>query len=533
MSSHAKAASAQFEAEIHIDSDDERTLPHDPESHSESDDRRMSQQRPLLQSSRQPQRWISQKEWTDYIQQEPNDHRIPSSVASIFKVPTFLKDTKKESYVPRRVSLGPYHHGSAELPEMGHHKGKALRRMKEKFNANKNLPVDLNDMDFANRAIEEILKLEKEIRDSYEEDIDCSGKTLARMLSLDGCFLLQVLRSLGKNGLAGDVAWERYRPLNRENNIVFAASGTVKDILVLENQVPFIVLLKLLELELSSAVRVEEMLLGVLLELNSNRLEWSIKQEPAPVSVKQLHHLLSFLHRVIVSPPIFYRRRRLDGGECSINIKLLCRQCIKCCSSQCIMKLQDRFKRARNDVQKIRPAVELRNAGIRFRPCEGGIQDIDFDESSATIFLPPIRVTDITEVLFHNLIAFEMCQPLEINYVRYYVNLMDNLIDSEEDVALLIRMGVLGNWVGRNKEVVDLFKGLRKAAPVNLSDAFDQLTKKVNDHYENQIMVQLQFPELVRDYFSSPWKALASAAAIVLLLLTLVQTTFSIISVYR
>lgn len=190
-------------------------------------------------------------------------------------------------------------------------------------------------------------------------------------------------------------------------------------------------------------------------------------------------------------------------------------------------------KKTRNDVQRIRPAVELRKAGITFKPSEGGILDIRFDDNSATIFLPPIRVTDMTEVLFHNLIAFEMCRPLEPNYVGYYVNFMDNLIDSEEDVALLIRMGVLGNWLGRNKEVVDLFKGLRKATVVNLSDVFGQLIKRVNDHYENQIRVEELLQELILDYFSSPWKALASAAAIVLLLLTLVQTIFTIISVYR
>jgi hypothetical protein len=41
--------------------------------------------------------------------------------------------------------------------------------MMKRFTNNRNLAIDLNNMDFADRAREEILKLESEIRDSYEE----------------------------------------------------------------------------------------------------------------------------------------------------------------------------------------------------------------------------------------------------------------------------------------------------------------------------------------------------------------------------
>lgn len=128
---------------------------------------------------------------------------------TIFTVPNFLKALKRKSYVPERVSLGPYHHTSAELPLMNSHKGKALRRMMARFNNSRNLANTPNDMDFSNfarkaiqlmdfsnRAREEIVKLEEEIRDSYEEKIDCDGETLGRKLTLDGCFILEILRTL-------------------------------------------------------------------------------------------------------------------------------------------------------------------------------------------------------------------------------------------------------------------------------------------------------------------------------------------------
>ncbi|KAH9294389.1 hypothetical protein KI387_040407, partial [Taxus chinensis] len=40
---------------------------------------------------------------------------------------------------------------------------------------------------------------------------------------------------------------------------------------------------------------------------------------------------------------------------------------------------------------------------------------IKFDRKKATIYLPPINITDYTEVLFRNLIALEVCKPSVIN----------------------------------------------------------------------------------------------------------------------
>ena len=84
-------------------------------------------------------------------------------------------------------------------------------------------------------------------------------------------------------------------------------------------------------------------------------------------------------------------------------------------------------------VRGIPCAVDLRNAGIKFKQCYGGIEKIKFDQKSAIISLPTIIMTDHTEVLFRNLIALEVCKASAINYVTCYLSLMDDLIRSEED----------------------------------------------------------------------------------------------------
>ena len=81
------------------------------------------QMRGLLNGSEAP-RWISEAEWTIGIDKNSDFDRLrsPSSV-SIFRVPNFLiQSTKRKVYVPTMVSLGPYHHTSAELPPMNSHK---------------------------------------------------------------------------------------------------------------------------------------------------------------------------------------------------------------------------------------------------------------------------------------------------------------------------------------------------------------------------------------------------------------------------
>lgn len=514
--------SANIEAEIHIDSDDERTLPQDAETdrepHSVGDDRRMSQQRQLIQ---QP-RWISEIEWNSYVQEDPGFRARPPSVVSTFRVPRILKDTKREAYVPQRVSLGPYHHASADLPPMGHHKGRALRRMMKRFNiSHRNLPVVPNNMDFADGARAEILKLENEIRDSYEESIDCDGETLARMLYLDGCFLLEVLRTLSGDKVFGAEADECYDPIFGKDKLQFARYDILYDILILENQIPLIILRKLLELELNSADGAQKhlnMLMGIISAVfNPFDNKNTDKEECWSGPEQEVHHLLGFLHtNVIASPSSSRQREFVDQGKCSIHID--------CCNSQCIRLLRDKNK-AGDDVARIPHAVELRNAGIKFKPLQGGIKEIKFDENSTTIFLPPISITDLAERVFRNLIAYEMCKPSEINYVSCYVSLMDRLIDSEEDVALLIRMGVLTNYLGSDIEVADLFNGLCKEVVFRENDLFNGLKQKVSAHYSNKWKVRLA--ELMRDHFSSPWKILALLATIVVLVFTALQTIYT------
>ena len=168
----------------------------------ESHDKEMSQHgEPKLEQ----QGCIRQDQWEDLIKKSYSDPVRSLSVVSIFRVPNFLKGSKTaetDSWgldVPKRVSLGPYLHTTAELRLMDRHKGKALCRMKMRYLNNvRRLTDDQNNIEFCRSAVEEIKNLDKAIRDSYEETlVECVDEdTLALMLSLDGSFVLEILRTL-------------------------------------------------------------------------------------------------------------------------------------------------------------------------------------------------------------------------------------------------------------------------------------------------------------------------------------------------
>jgi len=464
-----------------------------------------------LPEDRETATWIRKEAQAIHIPQESYVDPRSQSVVSIFRVPNFLKETKnKKAYVPQIVSLGPYHSNRFELSGMDKHKKRALHRMMTRFN-NIRHPTDSDNMESSFRAIEKIFQDEDKIRNSYEEKIDCTSEHLAVMLTLDGCFTLEILRTLGGNKLV----WEgndNYEPIFERRKIEFTGFDILNDILMLENQIPLIVLRNLLKLEFNTVDEAEKFLFDVLVKTPGTKFypfdyKDDMKKWSWPPPDEQVHHFLSLLHSLIVSPISD------DGDERAIQID------------------NNGKEKSGKDDRFIPPAVKLSNAGIKFQRRNGGIKKIYFDRNKATIYLPPVNVTDHTEVLFRNLIALELCQASGMNYVTCYLSLMNKLIDTEKDVALLRNSAIVKNYLGSDSVVAELFNGLCKVVALPRKDVFEDLQDDVMKHYGSKFKVW--FAQFMKDYFSSPWKLLALAGAIIALLLTLVQTVFSILQVYK
>ncbi|MCD9645352.1 hypothetical protein HAX54_034208 [Datura stramonium] len=100
---------------------------------------------------------------------------------------------------------------------------------------------------------------------------------------------------------------------------------------------------------------------------------------------------------------------------------------------------------------------------------------------------------------------------------------MDYLIDSNKDVSLLRQKGIIVNWMGDDKEVATLFNRIVKGVAVSVYDFYcKEVCKNASQHCNkpwNRMMANLR-----HNYFSSPWIGASTVAAILLLLLTTMQT---------
>ncbi|XP_029128327.1 UPF0481 protein At3g47200 [Cajanus cajan] len=100
----------------------------------------------------------------------------------------------------------------------------------------------------------------------------------------------------------------------------------------------------------------------------------------------------------------------------------------------------------------------------------------------------------------------------------------------EKDVNILIDKKIITNWIGDKNVVLNLFNNLGFIGMPYFNSKYLSICKSLNSFYENpcnQYKITLR-----REYFNTPWKTASTVAAIVLLLLTLIQTICSIIQLF-
>ncbi|XVF57186.1 hypothetical protein PTKIN_Ptkin06aG0183800 [Pterospermum kingtungense] len=187
----------------------------------------------------------------------------------------------------------------------------------------------------------------------------------------------------------------------------------------------------------------------------------------------------------------------------------------------------------------IRSATELIDVGITFKKhrirnsLSESLFDIRFENGH--MHIPTLTVDHDTEPIFRNLIAYEQQSKKGggCSFVMDYARLMNGLINYGDDVALLSDCGIIDNRLGTNEEVTDMFNKLNDyvyLSPANFY--YTQLFYDVNEHCNrpwNRWKVKLR-----QKYFNTPWDwALTSiVAATILLLLTFVQTLYTVLSYY-
>ncbi|CAA7407616.1 unnamed protein product [Spirodela intermedia] len=405
----------------------------------------------------------------------------PWAKISIYRVPISLRGSEDEChYTPMTVSIGPFHRGAKQqLRAMELHKWRALQMVLRRSGHHAGLYFD------AARA------LERRARACYEGGgAPLSAEQFAEAMVLDGLFMLELFRGVAAAGGFEALGYSPHDPVFAMNATMRAAQ---RDMLLLENQIPMFVLDRLLGLQLGEPAQrgMAALLAARFFSLLSPTGGGSGDIAFDPLPHRGLH-CLDFLRRSLL---------RTGGGASGDGRK---QQMVPC-------------------------VTELKKAGVSVRRRKGRFWDIRF--SNGVLQIPRLLVHDCTRSLFLNLIAFEQCHLQEARgHITAYVVFMDNLINSGEDVGFLHQRGVLEHSLGSDEEVAGLVNRLCRGVTVD-GGYLAALSAELNRHCGRRWNVWRA--TLWHHYFSSPWAIISFVAAVLLLILTFLQTFYGVYSYYR
>ncbi|XP_038714498.1 UPF0481 protein At3g47200-like [Tripterygium wilfordii] len=394
---------------------------------------------------------------------------------SIYQLTTSITELNEKAYIPQAVSFGPYHHGKAHLLPMEKHKERAMRHFLKRSNKPRQVLID---------SLAEVVK---DLKSSYavlptewQEDDD----KFIQLMILDGCFMLEILHSYEKT----PKDYASSDPIFSSHGKLYMIPYMRRDMLMLENQLPMLVLERLLACEAGPNDEDNKRLNELILKL------FSPNDKVTPALGKCLHVLE------------LYRKNLLDGNTDSRVVKG---------SSGGVI---------------IPSATELDEAGIRFRKSKTtSLEDISF--KCGILKFPPITVDDGTESMFLNLMAFERYHNGAGNQVTSYIFFMDNIIDTEKDVALLESRDIIDNALGSDKAVVELFSTLSKDISVDSDNKLHVVQNNVKEYYKK--FWNRWRATLFHTYCRNPWVLISLVAAIFLFAVTIVQTVYTVYPYYK
>ncbi|KAJ6421692.1 hypothetical protein OIU84_028970 [Salix udensis] len=422
--------------------------------------------------------------WLECIKLDIANLQSASSRYTICKVPSMFRNEKSDVFIPQTVSIGPLHspkdRPKENLKAMQEHKLSYMLSLLERTR---------NETDALEACGKATLDLDTKVRRCYEEKVEHSETELARMLLVDGCFILELFLRYYINDLRPD------DPVLLNPRII---SVVRRDLALLENQIPFIVLEELFRV-------IQDHSDNALPELNDLAISF-FKLDRSRKERKSCH-LLDLIHHCY--SPGSARKHTTAKGEWKVM--------------QCATKLSYYgIKFARSDIENDpkKKGIEVGNDSKK------DLFDLKFEKGTLKI-----RQLCVENSLFQNLIAMEQCLHGREHYMASYGLLMDFLVDTSKDVEFLVNKGIIPHNFGDYEEVAHLFNNIGKQVFVR-DFYFAGISEEVDKYCKTSWWLRY-VQSLLRDYLANPWMATSVVAAIILLAATSIQTVYSVLSYYH
>ncbi|XP_060674654.1 UPF0481 protein At3g47200-like [Ziziphus jujuba] len=433
----------------------------------------------------------------------------------IQRVPRKLRQVNEAAYTPKLISIGPFHHGKPTLNVMEDHKTKYYHKFWER-----DFCKHIREKDIIRDFTGEVTNRRQRIRNIYAGTFDHvkDMKHFLEVILRDSCFIFELFLRNFENRLHD-------KKPEDITDYILRTPWLIKcielDLIMLENQLPYFVFTELFDFILENQ---PENLNNIPSYLSKNQSE------------SERHH---FIMKMTCE---FFREYYKMHGKASKSEGFIADSL----EPGVIQRFKDikhftdlvrQFMHSNHDgassenancrYSSIEPncrysAIELDRAGVAFVPCSNKfLTDISFNKKGNMLEVRPFKVTDITGCLIRNVMALEQClYPFEA-HICNYIHLLDQLINTDEDVKLLVEKKVVDNWLGSNDAVAHLINTLG-----------DEIV--FSSHYYRDIRIQLNKVHgnfwnvtkatLKRVYFKDIWTGSSTIVAAVVV-------TFSIFSV--
>ncbi|KAM5559341.1 UPF0481 protein [Rosa sericea] len=384
----------------------------------------------------------------------------------IYKVPGRLCKDYEDFYTPRVVSIGPYHYCNGGSSEgMQPYKFIYL----EAFFSRNNLNLD--------HCLGVVRELEGKARSYYVEPVKLNSDEFALMLLVDGSFLLELML----RHYFVEIVDECDRIYGKPRVI----QDVYRDLLLIENQIPFFILEALYkELDMKTW-RAQPSLVTLTNEFFRYLVE--VDKFPGPEKVK---HFVDFIR--------WYYLPKCDN------------------------------KSEKGIIFDVPSVTAMDEAGVKFEKVTKSITLLDMEFTNGSLRIPHFIVDDWSETLFRNLIAFEQCHDHKVKYISQFMCLMGCMIRTPKDADLLVDREIISTALGTSEDISTIFNKISKGVTLDSPFYYFTLLKNLNKYCRSPW--HSWKATLKRDYFNTPWKLVSTIAAFVLLVLTVIQTVCSIIS---
>ncbi|XP_044981907.1 UPF0481 protein At3g47200-like [Hordeum vulgare subsp. vulgare] len=434
----------------------------------------------------------------------------------MYIVPEELKNmdyNPNEGYEPVAVRLGGpkiYRRRAIQdkesLLKMEGYKWSCVRQL---ISRHKSLLEPARTLVLLDGCLTSMKRLMPRIRASYSQPAIQENK-VAEMMLLDGSFILHRLLKyarLAKKEEAGGSSDQFDKEDDEDWTQVygrcFVWQFVTRDLLLLENQIPFFVVRELFQ-QLGNGDEPEELLVT-----GSLRLFRSLRPQMlhrSPIACDDVHHLLHLFYLSIGLSPSDRRKHSSRRGRRSDELLSEFPQWIPC-------------------------AKELEEAGVRFRKRKDATSFMDVRFARGVLEIPQLELNDSSESLFRNLIAFEQTYPDTPRDVSTYAVFMDCLITSAEDMRILDLHGVLVSHLNSRRVAWRFFSDVVGQVHWSADNYLLGLMDAVNRY--RSLRRHKWRAALVRNYFSNPWVTMSVLAALLLLAFSVVQTFFAVYAYFK